>query len=73
MVFYSSKGTKEEKVRMGKTSPVSLPEFAEMTVGTCNGAIWRVVEYTGLQLKRELKVEDTNLESSVQRGQLKLQ
>lgn len=50
---------------MGKTSLVFLFEFVEMIVGTCNGVIWRVVEYIGLQFKRELKVEDINLELSV--------
>lgn len=38
-----------------------------MTEGVCHGAIWRVGEYIGLQLKR-VRVEDMDLESSVQGG-----
>ena len=38
-----------------------------MTEGVCPGAIWRVGEYIHLQLER-VRVEDMDLESSVQGG-----
>ena len=52
---------------MGKSRPVCLTGF-EMTVGMSNDVVWRIVEHSGLQLRRELKVEDMDFESFIQRG-----
>ena len=64
----SSTGVKRENVpRAGKASlfkrvcvrvPVSIP----------SDTVWRAVEHTGLQLRTELKLEDMDLESFIQRG-----
>ena len=39
-----------------------------MTVSISSDTVWRAAEHTGLQLRTELKMQDMDLESFIQRG-----